>query len=173
MKKIITLTDLLAEQIYSLYETETKLKKTVYKLIDYVDSVELGRKLNQYTGKTKEKLSRFEEIFSIMRESESGNGNEALGAILETAKKITKRITEKEVRDAAILAKVQRINHLLICEYGTACAFARALGLDKVAELLHESLIEEKQTDKELSILAKEDINIKAIKTPEYDEVEI
>ncbi|TAL58101.1 MAG: DUF892 family protein [Bacteroidetes bacterium] len=171
MKKITTLMDLLAEQIHSLYETESKLKKAVYKLIDDVDSVELGRKLNQYADKTKEKIARFEEIFSIMRESESGNGNETVEAILKSSKKIISRITLKEVRDAAILSKVQRINHLLICEYGTACAFARALDLEKVAELLHESLVEEKQADQELSILAKEEINIKAIKEVNYDEV--
>ncbi|HEY4800032.1 MAG TPA: DUF892 family protein [Bacteroidia bacterium] len=168
MKKISNLRDLLVEQLHSLYETETNLKKSIHRFIDYSDSIQLGRRLNRYAEKTKDKIARLEEIFSILNEDRAGHGNDSLDKAMENTKRTIKQIADRSVRDAAILAKMQRMNHLLICEYGTACAFARTLDQQEVARLLHESMFLEKETDNELSELAKEEINYKAAKEESF-----
>lgn len=75
---------------------------------------------------------------------------------------LLRKIIQHDVRDAAIIGEMQQINHILIADYGTACAFAKTLALNDIADLLHETLEDEKQTDKELTAIANEKINEKA-----------
>ena len=70
-----------------------------------------------------------------------------------------------EVKDACLLACIQAINHYKISSYGTAAAFAIALGMEKAAAVFHEAEINEKHIDDRLSQLAEYEVNTKA-KTP-------
>jgi len=66
-----------------------------------------------------------------------------------------------EVKDAALIAVAQRIEHYEIAGYGTARTFAEILSQDEVAEILQETLDEEGETDKRLTAIA-ETINAEA-----------
>ena len=68
-----------------------------------------------------------------------------------------------EVQDAALIAAAQKVEHYEIASYGTLHAYATACGLDKVAQLLDETLQEEKDTDTLLNKLAIGDVNKKAM----------
>ena len=66
------------------------------------------------------------------------------------------------VRDAAIIAAAQKVEHYEIASYGTMATYAKLLGEKEVLKLLLETLEEEKTCDKDLTKLAKSEINIKA-----------
>jgi ferritin-like metal-binding protein YciE len=68
---------------------------------------------------------------------------------------------EGAVMDAALIGAAQRVEHYEIAAYGTVCAFAEQLGETEHAELLNETLEEEKETDEKLTTLA-EQINAEA-----------
>jgi ferritin-like metal-binding protein YciE len=68
---------------------------------------------------------------------------------------------EGSLMDAALIGAAQRVEHYEIAAYGTVCAFAEELGEDEHAELLKETLEEEKETDEKLTKLA-EQINAEA-----------
>ena len=86
-------------------------------------------------------------------------------AFIEEVEEKLSNCSDSEVKDACLLASIQAINHFKISTYGTAAAFANALGMEKQAAIFHEVEVNEKQIDDRLSQLAEHEINIKA-KTP-------
>ncbi len=59
------------------------------------------------------------------------------------------------LRDAAIIASAQRVEHYEMAGYGTARTYAQLLGENQAAQLLEQTLNEEKQADQELTELAQ------------------
>ena len=66
------------------------------------------------------------------------------------------------MKDAALIAAAQKVEHYEIATYGTLVTWAKQLGLDEAVDLLSETLAEEKATDEKLSGLAESEINQEA-----------
>ena len=88
--------------------------------------------------------------------------NRVMRAFIEEAEEKLANCADAEVKDACLLACIQAINHFKISTYGTAAAFANALGMEKQAAVFHEAEVNEKQIDDRLSQLAEYEINTKA-----------
>src|ERR671913_16355 len=73
---------------------------------------------------------------------------------------ITKALPQ--MMDAALLAAAQAVEHYEITRYGTLVAWAKQLGRDDCASVLHQILDQEKATDQKLSRIAESKINTKA-----------
>ena len=69
---------------------------------------------------------------------------------------------EPEVKDAALIAAAQRVEHYEMAGYGCVRTYARLLGDDEAANLLQQTLEEEAGADKKLNELAKNVINAEA-----------
>jgi ferritin-like metal-binding protein YciE len=76
--------------------------------------------------------------------------------VLEEGSEVLEETDEGAVRDAALIAASQRVEHYEIAGYGSARDFANTLGLSDVAELLEETLAEEKEADKKLTSISKQ-----------------
>ncbi|HYH20909.1 MAG TPA: DUF892 family protein, partial [Azospirillum sp.] len=87
----------------------------------------------------------------------------AMQGLIEEANEILEMGMAPEVTDAALIAAAQKVEHYEIASYGTLHAYAQGCGLPKVAQLLEETLNEEKETDKKLNKLAINDVNKKAL----------
>jgi ferritin-like metal-binding protein YciE len=68
-------------------------------------------------------------------------------------------LTDSNLRDAGLIASVQKLEHYEIAAYGTAAALAGQLDLREDQQMLHESLEEEKEADAVLTKLAKGEVN--------------
>ena len=89
--------------------------------------------------------------------------------LIKEAKSIMKETAKGPVRDAGIIAAAQKVEHYEIATYGTLVAFAKTLGEDAAAELLAQTLAEEKTADETLSEAAYNDINFEASEEEEQD----
>jgi ferritin-like metal-binding protein YciE len=69
---------------------------------------------------------------------------------------------DSDVKDAALIAAAQRVEHYEISGYGTARTIAQRLGLTDVAALLQQTLEEEKAADQKLSTIAESSVNVRA-----------
>lgn len=105
---------------------------------------------------------RIETIFKSLEFAPSGHHCVGMEGILKEGKSLLSSDIETEVRDAAIVALLQRVNHYLMAGFGTASAFAEKLSSYEAAERLHESLDEEGRADRALSRLARRKINFEA-----------
>ena len=73
-----------------------------------------------------------------------------------------KERADPDVKDAALIAAAQRVEHYEMAAYGTVCAYAKQLKLAPVLDLLKATMSEEVATDKALSGLAEGSINLEA-----------
>ena len=64
--------------------------------------------------------------------------------------------------DAGLIAAAQAVEHYEIARYGTLSAWAEELGLKEAAQLLKQTLQEEKQTDELLNKIAMQRVNRQA-----------
>jgi len=81
-----------------------------------------------------------------------------------------KEAKDDTIRDAAMLAAAQSVEHYEISRYGTLVAWAEKMEMSDAAELLQHTLDEEKATDEALTVLAESEINVEAEQTNEEDD---
>jgi ferritin-like metal-binding protein YciE len=82
--------------------------------------------------------------------------------LIEEGKMALTDIEDDDVRDAALIAAAQRVEHYEIAGYGCARTFAEQLGFDDAVQLLQLTLDEEKATDEKLTQIALQHVNAEA-----------
>lgn len=156
---IFDLYDLMLEQLRDLYDGELQQIKFLEKQSKVAETFELNEFLTYHLKETNEQVNRIEEVFSILNENPAGESCDGIKGLIKESQKLANRCMNNEVRDAALVTAVQHINHYEVAGYGTAIAYAKTLERHDIAELLLETLREEKRADMGLSNLAENKIN--------------
>ena len=156
-----SLRELYVEQLRDLYDAEQQIIKALPDMIEAATSEELKDGLNEHLEVTKTQATRLEQIFEKLGEKPKGEKCKGMQGVLQEGSDLVEDIDDTNVRDAAIIASAQRVEHYEMAGYGTARTYATQLGQDDAAQLLEETLEEEKEADEKLSQLAEE-INVGA-----------
>ena len=172
MAKINTLKEKLVDELRDIYHAEKQITKALPKMIKKATSEELAAAFEKHLGETEEQIARLEECFELLAETAKAKTCEAMQGIIEEANEELGEDMTDEVKDAILIACAQKVEHYEIAAYGTVVAWAQGLGLDDVANLLQETLDEERATDESLTTLAEDQINPSAISSEEGDEDE-
>ena len=153
------LREALVEEIRDLYNAEKQLVKALPKMAKGAESDELREALEQHLEETEGQVTRLERVFELLDEKPRGKHCAGMAGIVEEGSEKLQEDMEGSVLDACIIASAQKVEHYEICAYGTVIAWAEALGLTEVAQVLNETLEEEKATDEKLTALAESGIN--------------
>jgi ferritin-like metal-binding protein YciE len=153
-----SLQELYVEQLRDLYDAENQIIKALPDMIEAASSPELKEALNEHLDVTKTQASRLEEIFSKLGEKPKGEKCKGMQGVLQEGSDLVEDIDDTNVRDAAIIASAQRVEHYEMAGYGTARAFATLLDENDASRLLEQTLDEEKEADDKLTELS-ENIN--------------
>jgi ferritin-like metal-binding protein YciE len=171
MPKINNLRDVYIEQLRDLYSAEQQLIKALPKMAKAATTPELAQGFEEHLEQTKGHANRLEEIFEKLDEKPTGKKCKAMeGLVKEGAEAISEDASDA-ARDALLIAAAQRVEHYEMAGYGSVKTFADLLGEEEAAELLAETLQEEKETDEKLTEAA-ESINVEAEKEGEEEEKE-
>lgn len=165
--KLNTLEDLLHHELKDLYSAETQLVKALPKMAKAASHEDLQAGFEQHLEETKGHVERLEQIAEQIGKKLTGHKCKAMEGLVEEGSELISEDAEDNVRDAGLIGAAQRVEHYEIAGYGTAAALARQLGHDEIADLLEETLEEEKQTDAKLTELAESVINAEAAANPE------
>lgn len=165
-----TLRDLLVEELRDLYHADKQLLKAFPRLAKGATAEEMSKLCEEGVDYTEERIRRLEQAFEVLGMPARGKTCHAMAGLIEEAMESLDDDFTDAVRDAALLANVQRISHYGIAGYGTICAYAKAVGEDEVAELLAKSLDEKKDADEEMTELAKSEINARALRAAEDED---
>jgi ferritin-like metal-binding protein YciE len=160
--KLTTLHTLLDYEACKHYRAEMQLQKSIPEWITEATSLNLKTVLQKYLHFVEEHTKKIEFFFNEEKASSLSFGGGVMHAFIEEANIRMANCTDVQVKDASLLASIQEINHFKISSYGTAAAFANALGLKRTANLFHEAELNEKEIDHRLSELAEGEINIRA-----------
>ena len=156
-----SLQELYIEQLQDLYDAEHQIIKALPKMIAEATSTDLKDALTEHLEVTKTQASRLERIFESSGEKAKAEKCKGMQGVIQEGSDLIREIEDENVRDAAIIASAQRVEHYEMAGYGTARNYASLLEDDNAAQLLQETLDEEKEADAKLTALA-EDINVSA-----------
>jgi ferritin-like metal-binding protein YciE len=147
------LQELLIDSVRDIYDAEKQLVKALPKMAKAADSEELAEGIEQHLEETKGQVERLEKVFDLLDIPAKGKLCKGMkGLIDEGAEALEDEAGP--LRDLAIIAAAQRVEHYEISAYGTARAIAEQIGNGDVAELLQQTEDEEKAADENLSKVA-------------------
>jgi ferritin-like metal-binding protein YciE len=160
--KLETLKDLYIEELRDIYDAEQQILKALPKMAKTASSDGLREAFEEHEEVTRGHVQRLEEIFERLGEKAKGKKCKAMEGLVEEGKELMSEDAEEEVMDAGLIAAAQRVEHYEIAVYGTLRTYAEQLNMDQDADLLQETLDEEKEADEKLSELASECVNLEA-----------
>ncbi|MBA4064390.1 MAG: ferritin-like domain-containing protein [Isosphaera sp.] len=159
-----TLTDLFHDQLQDAYSAETQLTKALPKMAKAATAADLRAAFEQHLAETKSQLARLEQVCAQVGCDPGANTCEAMEGLVSEGEEVMDLGLDPDALDAGLIAAAQKAEHYEIALYGTLCTFARQLGHQQAASVLHQTLDEEKRTDERLTRLAERGINRKADK---------
>ncbi|WP_102108275.1 ferritin-like domain-containing protein [Oceaniglobus roseus] len=154
---IQTLEDLYRLVLQDVYHAETQILEALPGMMDKAADRQLREGLRQHLEETRGHVDRLDQVFARIGETPKDVACPAIDGFLREAKDLG--IGEGRVRDAALAAAVQAVEHYEIARYGTLIAWSRQLDRMECARLLGETLKEEKQADDELTRIAENHLN--------------
>jgi ferritin-like metal-binding protein YciE len=161
-----TLRDLYVHELKDLYSAEQQLIKALPRMKKAAANRSLAAAFNQHLEQTKRQAKRLEQILKGQDQSTRAPKCEGMEGLISEGDKMASEDAQDDVRDAGLIASAQRVEHYEIAGYGCARTYAELLGDRQGARLLETTLKEEAATDKKLTALAKQLINVKAKKAP-------
>jgi ferritin-like metal-binding protein YciE len=159
MAEMGTLHDAFLDELRDAYDAEKQLTKALPKMAKAARSPELRSAFETHLEETRGQIGRLEEVFAALGEKVRGKHCAGMAGIVEEGKSAMEEDFDEPTMDAALIASAQRVEHYEMAAYGTLVAWARAVGHTEAADLLEETLEEEKATDAKLTQLAESGIN--------------
>jgi ferritin-like metal-binding protein YciE len=160
--KLQSLRDLLVEQLQDLYDAEHRITKALPKMAKAATSPDLKAAFEKHLTETEGQIDRLDQVFDAMGVKAKKKTCKAMQGLIEEGEETIKEDAEPEVKDAALIAAAQRVEHYEMAGYGTVSAYAKLLNEKAILKLLQATFAEEKATDEALTELAESTINIEA-----------
>ena len=155
---------LFLQELKDLYWAEKALTEALPEMQANASSEELITALEEHTVETRNHITRLEEVFAKMGEKPETKKCKAMDGLIAEAREVMAESAEGVVRDAAIISCAQKVEHYEISSYGTLRSYALTLGKVDVANLLEQTLVEEKEADDTLTAIAEARVNSMAAK---------
>lgn len=158
-KELKMLEELFHDTLKDIYFAEKKILAALPKMAKAAESEELVAAFEKHEDETEGQVQRLEQIFALLDKKPQGKTCDAILGILAEGQEIMKEYKGSPALDAGLLAAAQAVEHYEISRYGTLKTWAKELGLDEAADLLGETLDQEKKADAMLSKIATTDVN--------------
>lgn len=153
--KLETMKDLLLDELQDLYSAETQITKALPKMAKTSSNPELKQAFESHLKETEGHVQKLEKIFKQLNEKSKGKTCEGMKGLLKEGEERIKEGGEREVVDAGLISAAQRVEHYEIAAYGSARTFAEMLNESEVANLLSQTLEEEKSADQKLTRISQ------------------
>jgi ferritin-like metal-binding protein YciE len=164
--KVTSLHDLFIDQLKDIYSAEKQIVQALPKMAKAAQSPDVKQAFQEHLEMTKNQVERLNTIFERMGSSAGRKKCMGMEGLVKETEEFMGEQVAHDVIDAGLIANAQRIEHYEIAAYGTVRTYAEMMGHREAAQLLQQTLDEEGETDKKLSMLAERGINAEAQKSP-------
>jgi len=161
--KITTLEEAFIHGLSDIYSAEKQLTKALPKLAKAASNEKLAEGFLTHLKETEGQIERIDQLVERGKLKLQRMKCKAMEGLVEEGNEVVKEIEEGPVRDAMLIAGAQKVEHYEIASYGTLVELAKKLGYREAAQLLAETLEEEKATDEKLNMIAIKEINDEAM----------
>jgi ferritin-like metal-binding protein YciE len=146
--------DLFVEELRDIYHAEKQITRALPKMAKAATTPELKQAFELHLEQTRGQIERLDQVFEQLDLPKRAKKCEAMEGLLEEARAAMEEIEDATVLDVGMIINAQKVEHYEIAGYGSLVALAKQLGHDEVAQLLDETLAEEKETDRKLNEVA-------------------
>lgn len=154
------LKEFFVDQLEDLLWAEQKLVKTLPKMQEAATSQQLKEAFANHCEETRQHVSRLEQIFGIIGEEVDTTKCPAMAGIVSEGEDIIDDTDDGSAqRDVGLIFAGQKAEHYEIATYGGMVTLAKTLGYDDAADILSQTLAEEKQADELLTQIAENNVN--------------
>lgn len=151
-----SLEELFVHELRDVLDAERQILKALPKMMKAAESEELSAALGEHRRVTEGQVERLQTIFEQLEMAPRGKHCAGMEGLLEEGSKLLEEEETGPGLDAAMIGAAQKVEHYEIAAYGTLATYAKMLGMKQAAQLLAETLAEEKEADETLSNLASE-----------------
>ncbi|MGH9605713.1 MAG: ferritin-like domain-containing protein [Terracidiphilus sp.] len=151
-----TIEQLFVEELKDLYSAENQIIKALPKMAKAATSQELRNALESHLKETEGQVKRLDRVFNILTLNPASKTCEGIKGVLEEGSRMLHETEAGDVRDMAIISGGQRVEHYEMAAYGTARSYAKRLEKAQIAQLLEETLEEEKAADSKLTEVSEQ-----------------
>lgn len=156
------LKDLYVEELKDAWSANDQMQRAVEKLVSKAQDKPLRDLLAKSVTKLAEHTQVVKSLIERQEEKLSKEHCKGMQGLVEETIKHTSEAPKGPVRDAVIIAQYQRMTHYGIAGFGTAAAYATALGLQDDAKVLKDATKEVYLGDEYGTRLAETSVNIDA-----------
>jgi ferritin-like metal-binding protein YciE len=164
-RSVSSLEQLLLKELADLYASEQQLVPALQRMSTQATNPELKAAFDQHRAETIRHVERLERVFRSIGVRPKRGAHDAVAGVLAQTERLLRRKVDPDVRDASLIASAQRVEHIEIANYGTARTFADTLAYTPAAQLLQQTLEEEKSTDEKLTQLAERFVNLQSLRS--------
>jgi ferritin-like metal-binding protein YciE len=154
-----SLADLLDHELKDLYDAEHRITDALPKMADKASNPDLKRAFENHLRQTEKHIERLSSVFEHRGKEAERVKCDAMAGLIKEGSHVLSSDGCEDTIDAALIAAAQKVEHYEIASYGTARALAEQLNDSYSAELLQETLDEEKETDQKLTKIAEGAVN--------------
>ena len=165
--QIETMEDLLEDQLREIYGAERQFAAELPKLIWQTSSLSLRLALSDQFQETERQVDRLGEAFTALGKLPRGAYCPGIQSFLEEADRAARRGGRGAFLDSATVASAQRVARYAMATYSRAIAYAKLLGERTIAELLADSLAEERTAIETLERLCEDSIEVVPLESNE------
>jgi ferritin-like metal-binding protein YciE len=162
MTEFNSLDDLFLQQLEDLYDAEKRLTQALPKMAEAASSGELKQAFQAHLHETEGHVRRLEKIFGMISHEPERETCAAMKGLIKEGEEMIDAHGDPVVRDAGLIAAAQRVEHYEMAGYGSVRAFAQQLGMTEAAQILQQTLNEEKEADSKLTTIAQTSVNAQA-----------
>lgn len=168
-EKLQPLEQFFVSQLQDIYYAERRINEFLEELAGAVTSEDLEDSVRHHQQQTARQVKRLEKIFGLLKMEAEEKHCESIEGLMREANEI-KELTSPgtATRDAALIIGLQKIEHYEIASYGGLLELAVTMDLGQVADLLDKSLREEEEADQMLTVIAEDQINVRAEQEKPY-----
>lgn len=145
---------LYVRQIRMLLSTEQQIAEAWPKMIDHATDTQLKQALQSHLKETQLQADRLEEILQTVADKAEPVKCRVIEALANQAEDVAKDAADVSVRDAALIAVAQCVEHYEMACYSAALHWAQLLGEHQHSELLDKTMREEEHADRLLTEVA-------------------
>ena len=164
-RKLDSMEDLLIEELKDIYDAEKQIVDALPQMEDAAWDPRVKSAFHLHLEESKRQQERLDRVFQRLDQRPEGGSCDGMKGLIAEGTVLVKAEGDPRVKDAALLAAAQRVEHYEIAAYGSARAFANYLGRQDIADLLQQTLDEEGDTDRKLTDLAYSGVNEQAARS--------
>jgi ferritin-like metal-binding protein YciE len=164
------LREMLVDQLKDAHSAERQAIQAMKRVMRKTSDPELRKGIEAHIAQSEEQRNRVEQALEQLGGRAGRKVCEAMRGLVEEAQHELEDHDKGPILDLVIVAGQQRIEHYEIAAYGTMVELSKAMGENEVADLLAQTLAEEKQQDEKLTEVTRSTILPAALSSGEEEE---